>query len=112
VSAAFFTTIVSGEDGVQHVSNLRALPQGWAIQTWKVPAVFPLVMDHPEDFLPASLLPSDLILSFAENKSVAEFLPEMAMMAGALKYCRRLTPSLIKLYTWQNWATQFARLSL
>jgi hypothetical protein len=76
--------IISGEYGVRHVDNVRAhCPEGWTIETWKAPAVFPLIMDYPEDYLPASLPPSDLILSFAENKSVAELLPEIAMMTRA-----------------------------
>jgi hypothetical protein len=40
-------------------------------------------MDSPEEFLPPSLPASDLILSFAENKSVAELLPEAAKITGA-----------------------------
>ncbi len=76
--------IISGEYGARHVANLREhCPQGWSIETWKAPAVFPLIIDYPEDFLPASLPPSDLVLSFAENKSVAELLPEIAMLTGA-----------------------------
>jgi hypothetical protein len=76
--------IISGEYGVRHVNNLREhAPQGWVIESWKAPAAFPLIMDYPEDFLPPSFPASDLILSFAENKSVAELIPEIAQMAGA-----------------------------
>jgi len=76
--------IVSGEYGMRHVANLRAhSPQGWSVETWKAPAVFPLIMDYPEDYLPKSLPSADLILSCAENKSVAELLPEIAQMTGA-----------------------------
>ncbi len=76
--------IISGEYGVRHVSNLREHgPQGWSIESWKAPAAFPLIMDYPEDFLPPSFPACDLILSFAENKSVAELIPEIAKMTGA-----------------------------
>ena len=76
--------IISGEYGVRHVDNIRAhAPKGWTIETWKAPAAFPLIMDYPEDFLPKSFAPADLILSFAENKSVAELIPEIAMMTSA-----------------------------
>jgi hypothetical protein len=76
--------IISGEYGVRHVDNLRKhSPQGWTIETWKAPAAFPLIMDYPEEFLPASFPECDLILSFAENKSVAELIPEIAKMTGA-----------------------------
>jgi len=77
-------TIISGEYGIRHVENLRKhAPAGWMVETWKAPAAFPLIIDYPEEFLPKSFPPSDLILSFAENKSVAELTPEIAQMTGA-----------------------------
>lgn len=76
--------IVSGEYGLRHVANLRAhAPAGWTLEVWKAPAAFPPIMDYPEDFLPPALPASDLILSFAEHKAVAELLPEVAKMTGA-----------------------------
>jgi hypothetical protein len=76
--------IISGEYGVRHVDNLRAnAPQGWSVESWKAPAAFPLIMDYPEEFLPPSFEPCDLLLSFAENKSVAELIPEIVKMTGA-----------------------------
>jgi hypothetical protein len=41
------------------------------------------MIDYPEDHLPESFEPADLIISFAENKSVAELLPDIAQMTGA-----------------------------
>lgn len=76
--------IISGEYGARHVDNIGAhCPEGWTIESWRAPAAFPLIIDYPEDFLPPSFPPCDLILSFAENKSVAELLPEIATMTGA-----------------------------
>lgn len=76
--------IISGEYGQRHVDNIRRhAPEGWTIETWKAPAAFPLIIDYPEDFLPKSFAPADLILSFAETKSVAELIPEIAMMTSA-----------------------------
>ncbi len=73
-----------GEYGIRHVSNIQAhKPEGWTIETWRAPAAFPLIIDYPEEFLPESFAPCDLILSFAENKSVAELIPEIAKMTGA-----------------------------
>jgi hypothetical protein len=45
--------------------------------------VLPPVVDYPEDFLPDSMPASDLILSFAEIKGVAELLPDIARLTGA-----------------------------
>lgn len=76
--------IYSGEYGIRHINNVRArCPGDWTIEVWKAPQAFPLIIDYPEDFLPASFPPADLILSFAESKSVAELLPEIASMCGA-----------------------------
>jgi hypothetical protein len=76
--------IISGEYGIRHTENLRKNgPSEWQIETWRAPATFPLVIDYPEDHLPESLPQTDLILSFAEHKGVAELLPEIAQMTGA-----------------------------
>lgn len=76
--------IISGEYGIRHVDNLRThKPASWSIETWQAPAILPLVMDYPEEFIPESMPASDLILSFAENKSVAELIPEIAKLTGA-----------------------------
>jgi len=76
--------IISGEYGVRHVDNIRRhAPAGWDIQVWKAPLTFPLVIDYPEDYLPEKLPDTDLILSFAEHKGVAELLPDIAKMTGA-----------------------------
>ena len=76
--------IISGEYGIRHMGNIEAhKPASWSITSWRAPAAFPLIIDYPEEFLPASFDPFDLILSFAENKSVAELIPEIAKMTGA-----------------------------
>jgi hypothetical protein len=76
--------IISGEYGARHVANIRQHgPAHWQVETWQAPALFPLVIDYPEDYLPAELPPGDLILSFAEHRDVAELLPDIAQMTGA-----------------------------
>jgi hypothetical protein len=76
--------ITSGEYGARHVANIRAYaPATWSLETWQAPTLFPLVIDYPEDYLPASLPPCDLILSFGEHKGIAELLPDIARMTGA-----------------------------
>jgi hypothetical protein len=76
--------VISGTYGSRHVENLQAHgPAHWNIETWQAPSAFPLVIDYPEDYLPAHLPATDLILSFAEHKGVAELLPELARLSGA-----------------------------
>jgi hypothetical protein len=76
--------IISGPYGQRHVDNIRAHgPAAWVVDTWQAPAVLPPIVDYPEDFVPESLAPADLILSFAEHRGVAELLPDIARMTGA-----------------------------
>src|SRR3989304_3985706 len=77
--------IINGEYGARHLANIRQNgPAEWQISVWQAPSQFPLVIDYPEDHLPEKLPPADLILSFAEHKGVAELLPEIASMTGAI----------------------------
>jgi hypothetical protein len=76
--------IISGQYGERHVGNIRAHgPAHWTVEVWRAPAVLPLMMDYPEDYLPAALPPADLILSFGEHPGIAELLPDIARMTGA-----------------------------
>lgn len=76
--------IYSGEYGQRHLRNIREHgPAGWTLNAWEAPAFLPPVIDYPEDYLPESLPPAGLILSFAEHKGVAELLPDIAQMTGA-----------------------------
>ncbi len=76
--------VISGEYGQRHVDNLRQhKPSTWAIEVWQAPNILPLMIDYPEDYVPETLPPADLILSFAEHKGVAELLPDAARISGA-----------------------------
>lgn len=76
--------VISGDYGQRHVDNIRAhAPDGWTVAVWQAPAVLPPVIDYPEDYVPETLPPADLILSFGEHPGVAELLPEIARMTGA-----------------------------
>jgi thymidylate synthase len=76
--------VISAEYGARHVRNIQQhMPADWQLATWQAPAFFPLVIDYPEDYLPADLPQVDLILSFAEHKGVAELLPDIAQITGA-----------------------------
>ena len=76
--------IISGEYGKRHVENIQAhKPASWEIEIWQAPTVLPPVIDYPEEYIPESFAPADLILSFAEIKGVAELLPDIAELNGA-----------------------------
>jgi len=76
--------IISGEYGQRHVDNVRRhAPPGWTIEAWQAPGILPPIVDYPEDYVPDDLPPADLILSFGENKGIAELLPDVARVTGA-----------------------------
>lgn len=76
--------VINSDYGSRHLANItQNAPSGWIINHWRAPVFFPMVIDYPEDFLPAELPEADLILSFAEHKSVAELLPDIARIRSA-----------------------------
>jgi hypothetical protein len=76
--------IISGEYGQRHVTNVRRYgPPGWTLEVWQAPAVLPPMIDYPEDYVPDTLPPADLILSFGERPGIAELLPDVARVTGA-----------------------------
>lgn len=76
--------IVNGEYGRRHAANVREhAPATWQVETWQAPTVLPPVIDYPEDYLPPTLPPADLVLAVAEHKGVAELLPDIVRLTGA-----------------------------
>jgi thymidylate synthase len=76
--------IITGDYGQRHVDNIRIRgPESWRVEVWQAPTALPLIVDYPEDFVPAALPPSDLILALQEHKGVAELIPEVAQATGA-----------------------------
>jgi thymidylate synthase len=76
--------VISGEYGKRHIDNIIARgPKEWQIEVWQAPQSFPLMIDYPEDYLPASFNPADLILAFGEHKSIPELIPDIARLCGA-----------------------------
>jgi hypothetical protein len=76
--------IISGEYGQRHVDNIREHgPPDWTIEVWPAPTVFPLIIDYPEDYVPDTLPPADLILAFGEHRGIAELIPDVARVTGA-----------------------------
>jgi len=76
--------VINSEYGKRHVGNLRQhMPPEWILEIWEASSTYPIVIDYPEDYLPKALPESDLIVSFAEHKGVAELLPDIAQMTGA-----------------------------
>lgn len=76
--------VTGGEYGNRHLANVRDQgPPGWQVEHWLAPRMLPPVVDDPDEFVPQSLGPADLIVSFAEHAAVAQLIPEVARVTGA-----------------------------
>jgi len=76
--------VITGQYGERHVSNVRErAPEGWTIEQWRAPTQFPIVIDYPDEYIPADLPAADLILSFPEVAAVAELIPDVVKVTGA-----------------------------
>jgi len=76
--------VITGEYGERHVSNVRKhAPEAWTIEQWRAPSQYPIVIDYPDEYVPADLPPADLILSFPEVAAVAELIPDVVKLTGA-----------------------------
>ncbi len=58
-------------------------PDDWSVASWAAPRVLPPVIDDPEDFLPPSFDPADLVLSLGEVAGLAQLIPDIARLTGA-----------------------------
>ncbi len=76
--------IVSGTYGQRHVTNIKAHgPSTWTVTTWTPPRILPMVIDEPEEFLPASLPEQDLLLAFQEEPRAAQLIADVAKLCHA-----------------------------
>jgi len=68
-----------GRYGERIADNVAShLPQGWEVARLPLPARLPLVIDDPDEVLPASLQAADLLVSLHESPGAAELIPDIA----------------------------------
>lgn len=76
--------VSQGLYGMRIVKNLREHgPIQWVIVEHLMPRALPLVIDDPEEFVPADPPESELVLSLGEMPAVAELLPAIARKTRA-----------------------------
>lgn len=73
-----------GHYGQRIADNIKrsALPD-WIIEVHNLPRRLPLVIDEPEEFLPANLPQADLLLALTESQEAAQLIPGLAKRSGA-----------------------------
>lgn len=76
--------MIQGEYGRRNAANIRANgPSSWSLETWTAPKTLPPVIDEPEEFVPSTLPPADLLLCFQEDSRAAQLIPEVTRRTGA-----------------------------
>jgi thymidylate synthase len=77
-------TIVQGIYGQRITANIQhGRDPAWTVESWQAPRVLPPIIDYPEEFVPPSLPPADLLISLGEHPGVAELLPDLVRLCGA-----------------------------
>ena len=68
-----------GPYGSRIASNLRKhAPSTWAIEEIALPRTLPLLIDDPEQFVPAMLPQGDLLIAASESPGAALLIPDLA----------------------------------
>jgi hypothetical protein len=61
----------------------RNCPATWTVYRWAAPKVLPLIVDDPDDYLPTSFSPVDLVLALGDTPGVAALIPDIVQRSGA-----------------------------
>lgn len=76
--------VTQGQWGERIADNVgRFHPDSWTVTRWAAPRALPVVIDDPEDYLPATLAAADLVLALGETGSVAQLIPDVVRLCGA-----------------------------
>ncbi len=70
-----------GERIAENIS--RNCPVTWTVHRWAAPKVLPQIVDDPDDYLPASFPPADLVLALGDTPGVAALIPDVVQRCGA-----------------------------
>ncbi len=76
--------IKQGPYGERIARNIEARsPSDWEINTVTLTTALPALIDEPEEYLPANLPPSDLIVFLSEVAQAPQLIPDIVDMTGA-----------------------------
>jgi hypothetical protein len=76
--------VTQGQWGERIADNVHQhRPSSWTVDHWKAPRVLPPVVDDPDDFLPPSFKPANLILALGETAGLYQLIPDIARLTGA-----------------------------
>jgi hypothetical protein len=76
--------VFQGQWGQRKAENIQNhAPQDWSVESWTAPRILPPIIDYPEDFLPETLPPADLVLALGDVPGLAQLVPDIVRMSGA-----------------------------
>lgn len=76
--------VTQGLWGERIAQNVMAhAPRDWEVNVWAAPRLIPPVVDDPDEFLPAELPGTDLLLALGEVPGLAQLIPDIVRMTGA-----------------------------
>ena len=76
--------VTQGQWGERIADNIdRYKPAGWQMHRWAAPRALPVIVDDPDDYLPASLPRADLVVALGETAGVVQLLPDIVKLARA-----------------------------
>lgn len=76
--------VTQGKWGERIAENIATnAPTDWVVHSWAAPRVIPPIVDDPEDFLPPTLPPVDLVIALGEVSGLAQLIPDIAQMTHA-----------------------------
>lgn len=72
-----------GPYGERIARNLREnAPSGWAVEEVSLPRALPLLIDDPDEFLPAAIPEADLLIAAGESPGAAQLILDIAERSG------------------------------
>jgi hypothetical protein len=76
--------VTQGLWGERIAENIKAqAPPDWEVTAWAAPRVLPPVIDYPEEYLPETFAPADLVLALGDVSGLAQLIPDIAQMCSA-----------------------------
>ena len=76
--------VFQGQWGQRITENIqKRAPQDWSVESWTAPRILPPIIDDPQDYLPPSFPPADLVLALGDVPGLAQLVPDIARMCGA-----------------------------
>lgn len=76
--------LFQGIYGQRIIDNLKLrAPEDWQVKVLELLTPLPVIVDDPDDFLPANFPSADLVLHLAETSQAAQLLPGVVRLSGA-----------------------------